>query len=130
MKDSINIAIAGATGYIGLELIKILSKHPKSNILYLCARKAIGKTIDHFDKRINTKGLPNISKIEKVNWESIDVLFASLPNGEAHKIANILPEKTKLIDLSADFRLKDPKVYKKWYGIKHKSINLIPQSIY
>ena len=55
MKDSINIAIAGATGYIGLELIKILSNHPKAKILYLCATKSIGKSIYHLDKRIKKK---------------------------------------------------------------------------
>ena len=53
MKDSLNIVIAGATGYVGLELTKILSKHPKSNILYLCATKSIGKSIQIFDKSIN-----------------------------------------------------------------------------
>ena len=49
MKDSLNIVIAGATGYVGLELTKILSKHPKSNILYLCATKSIGNSIQIFD---------------------------------------------------------------------------------
>jgi len=130
MKDSINIAIAGATGYIGLELIKILSKHPKVQILYLCATKSIGKSIFSFDKRINKKKLPTISKIEKIDWSKIDVIFTALPNGEAHKIANSLPSNVKLIDLSADFRLSNPKIYKKWYGINHKSIKSIPKSIY
>jgi len=130
MKDSINIAVAGATGYIGLELIKILSKHPKAKVLYLCATKSIGRPIFSFDKRINNKKLPLISKIEKIDWNKIDVLFTALPNGEAHKIANLLPPKVKLIDLSADFRLQNPKIYKKWYGINHKSIKLIPKSIY
>ena len=129
MKDSINIAIAGATGYIGLELIKILSKHPKAKILYLCATKSVGKSISNFDKRIKKK-LPIISKIEKIDWGKIDALFTALPNGEAHKIANFLPSKVKLIDLSADFRLRDPQAYKKWYGINHKSIKYIPKSIY
>ena len=48
----INIAIAGATGYVGLDLIKLLSNHPKANIKYLCAQKKIGKNIQYFDKRI------------------------------------------------------------------------------
>ena len=64
MKDSLKIAIAGATGYIGLELIKILSKHPKVNIVYLCARSSIGKSIKSINNRINKKNLPKISKIE------------------------------------------------------------------
>ena len=63
MKDSINIAIAGATGYVGLELIKILSDHPKVKILYLCAQKSIGKSINSFDKKIKKKILPKITKI-------------------------------------------------------------------
>ena len=130
MKNSIKIAIAGATGYIGLELIRILSKHPKVEILYLCATKSLGKSIYNFDKRINKKNLPKISKVEKIKWDLIDVLFTALPNGEAHKIANRLPSRVKLIDLSADFRLKNPEVYKKWYAIKHKSVKLIPKSIY
>ena len=130
MKDSLNIVVAGATGYIGLELIKILSRHSKVNILYLCAVKSIGKSINSFDKSIKKKNLPKISKVKKVNWNGVDVLFTALPNGEAQKIIKIIPKQTKLIDLSADFRLKDFKEYKKWYGINHKSKKLIKKSIY
>ena len=68
MKDSLNIAIAGATGYVGLELTKILSKHPKVKILYLCAQKSIGKSINTFDKKLK-KSLPKISKIYEINWK-------------------------------------------------------------
>ena len=130
MKDSLNIVIAGATGYIGLELVKILSYHPSVKILYLCATRSIGKSINSFDKRIKKKNLPKISKINHVNWKNVDVLFTALPNGEAQKIANVLPEHTKLIDLSADFRLNNHKLYKKWYGINHKCKKLISKSIY
>ena len=101
MKDSINIAIAGATGYIGLELIKILSKHPRANIIKLCATQSVGKTINYFDKSIKKRNLPKITKLEDVDWNSIHVLFTALPNGEAHKIAKVLPKKTKLIDVAS-----------------------------
>jgi len=130
MNDSIKIAIAGATGYIGLQLVKILSKHKKVKILYLCANKSAGKSIYIFDKKIKKKNLPQITKIENINWNKINILFCSLPNGEAQKIANHLPKHVKLIDLSADFRLDDYKVYKKWYGINHKSKKKINKSIY
>jgi len=130
MRDSLNIAIAGATGYIGLELVKILSKHPKVKILYLCANKSVGKSIYSFDKNINKKKLPKITKIKNINWKKVDVLFTSLPNGEAQKIGNVLPQHVKLFDLSADFRLDNYKDYKKWYGINHRCKNLIKQSIY
>ena len=130
MKDSLNIAIAGATGYVGLELTKILLKHPKAKIVYLCAQKSIGKSINTFDKRIKKNNLPKISKIEKINWDKINILFTALPNGEAQKIAKRIPINIKLIDLSADFRLENHKLYKKWYGINHnckkiyKKVNL------
>ena len=78
----INIVVAGATGYVGLDLIKILSNHPKAKLKYLCAQKNIGKPIQFFDKRIKKK-LPNISNLKKVKWEEIDLLFTSLPNGKA-----------------------------------------------
>ena len=130
MKDSLNIAVAGATGYVGLELIKILSKHPRAKILYLCANKSVGKKIYAFDKKIINKNLPIISKIKNISWDKINVLFTALPNGQAQKIAKIIPEHIKLIDLSADFRLNDFKLYEKWYGINHKCKNLINKSIY
>ena len=130
MKDSLNIAIAGATGYVGLELIKILSNHPKATIVYLCAQKSIGKSINVFDKRIKKKNLPKISEIKKINWSKVDILFTALPNGEAQKIAKQIPDKIKLIDLSADFRLNSSKLYKKWYGINHNCEKLIKKSIY
>ena len=130
MKDSLNIAIAGATGYVGLELIKILSNHPKATIVYLCAQKSIGKSINIFDKRIKKKNLPKISEIKKINWDKVNILFTALPNGEAQKIAKLIPGHIKLIDLSADFRLNDFKLYKKWYGINHNCKKLINKSIY
>ena len=130
MKDSLNIAIAGATGYVGLELIKILSRHPKAEIVYLCAQKSIGKSINFFDKTIKKKNLPKISKIKKINWNKVNILFTALPNGEAQKIAKQIPDNIKLIDLSADFRLNNSKLYKKWYGSNHNCKRLIKKSIY
>jgi len=130
MKDSLNIAIVGATGYVGLELIKILSKHNKAKIIYLCANKSSGKSIYSFDKRIIKKNLPKISKIRSIDWSKINIVFSALPNGQAQIIANYMPEHVKLIDLSADFRLGDFKQYEKWYGINHKCKRLIKDSLY
>jgi len=130
MKDSLKIAVAGATGYVGLELIKILSHHPKASIVYLCAKKSIGKSIYTFNKKIKKKNLPKISNINKIDWNNIDIIFTALPNGEAQKIAKKIPNKVKLIDLSADFRLIDSKLYKKWYGLNHSCKYLIKKAIY
>ena len=127
----INIVIAGATGYVGLDLIKILSTHPKANIKYLCAQKKLGKPISFFDNRIKRK-LPLISHLSKVNWEKIDILFTSLPTGEAQILVKKLIKfkKLKIIDLSADFRLLKKGVFEKYYFKKHKANDLLKHSIY
>ena len=82
--NKINVAVIGATGYTGLDLVLILSKHPKVKIKFLCATKNIGKKISFFDKRIKKK-LPNITPVTKIQWDSIDLIFLSLPNGQAQK---------------------------------------------
>ncbi len=127
----INIAVIGATGYVGLELVYLLSKHPKASIKYLCAQKNIGKLIKKFDQRIKAK-LPKISKLEKIIWKDLDLIFLSLPNGGAQKIIKktIKYKNLKFIDLSADFRLNDTSNYRKWYKKKHLAKNLISDSIY
>ena len=130
-QKKINIVIAGATGYVGLDLVYYLSKHPKVNISYLCAQKNLGKNIRYFDKRIKKK-LPKISNLKNVNWSSIDLLFLSLPNGEAQKIIKNLYKfkHLKFIDLSADFRIENSNTYKMWYSKNHNAESLITESIY
>ena len=88
-KNNINVVVAGATGYVGLDLVYLLSNHPNTKIINLCAQKNIGKQINSFDRRIKKK-LPKISKIKSVNWKEIDLLFLSLPNGEAQKLVKKL----------------------------------------
>ena len=130
--NKINVAVIGATGYTGLDLILMLSKHPNVNIKYLCATKNLGKKISFFDKRIKKK-LPNISSVGSINWINLDLVFLSLPNGEAQKLIKKIffkNIKLKFIDLSADFRISNSKIYEKNYNIKHKAKNLIKNSIY
>ena len=130
-QKKINIVVAGATGYVGLDLVYYLAKHPKVNITHLCAQKNLGKKINSFDKRIK-KNLPKITNLGQVNWLGVDLLFLSLPNGEAQKIVKKLfhYQHLKFIDLSADFRIEDPNKYKNWYSINHNAKELINSSIY
>ena len=131
-KNCINVVVAGATGYVGLDLVYLLTKHPNIKIINLCAQKNIGKQITIFDKRIKKK-LPKISKINSVIWDNIDLLFLSLPNGEAQILINKLYNKyqnLKFIDLSADFRLENARIYKNTYLNKHKAKKFIKKSIY
>ncbi len=130
--NKLNIAVIGATGYTGLDLTNILSKHPKVNLLYLCATKNIGKKMSFFDKRLSNK-IPRISSIKKINWKKLDLVFLSLPNGNAQEIIKktfYKYRKLKYIDLSADFRLTNIKTYFKTYKKKHKAPKLIKESLY
>lgn len=124
----LNVLVAGSTGYIGVQLIKLLIKHKYINIKYLCGSSSIGKKISDYDSKIKKK-LPLISKFNKSMLKEIDVIFTALPNGEAQEISNLLLKKNTLIDLSADFRLNQND-YLKWYKTKHKSVNNIKKSIY
>ena len=90
----INIAVIGATGFTGLELIYLLSKHPKVKLINLCATKSLGKKISFFDKRIK-KNLPKISSVKNIIWDKLDLVFLSLPNGDAQKIIKKLFIKIK-----------------------------------
>ncbi len=126
----LNALIAGSTGYIGIQLVKLLLKHPNINIKYLCGNTSKGKSITYFDKSIKHKKLPKIIKFSENLLNDIDIVFTALPNGQSQKISNKLLKKNILIDLSADFRLKSAKEYLKCYKIKHNSINNIKNSIY
>ena len=128
--QKLNILVAGSTGYIGTELIKLLLKHKNVKIRYLCGNTSVGRGISYYDKSLKNKQLPKIIKFKKSLLNNVDIIFTALPNGEAHKIANQLKKHNILIDLSADFRLKNPKTYLKYYNIKHSSVKNISKSIY
>ena len=127
--SKLNVLVAGSTGYIGVQLIKLLLNHKNIRIKYLCGNSSIGKKISFYDKTIKKK-LPKISKLDKSKIKECDIIFTALPNGDAQKISKLLNEKNTLIDLSADFRLNDGKSYYKWYKQKHKSLKNIKNSIY
>ena len=128
--QKLNILVAGSTGYIGTELIKLLVNHKNVNIKYLCGNSSIGKKISFYDKTLKNKKLPKIIKFKEKLLDEIDVIFTALPNGEAQKISNKLKKHNTLIDLSADFRLKNANIYSKYYKIKHSSVKNIKKSIY
>ena len=126
----LDVLIAGSTGYIGVQLVKLLLKHPNINIKYLCGNSSVGKNISFFDSKLKNKRLPRIVKLNKFYFNDVDIIFSALPNGEAQILSNQLLKKNILIDLAADFRLEDPNEYKRWYKSKHKAIKNISKSIY
>tara|TARA_B100000579_G_scaffold364938_1_gene324084 strand:+ start:640 stop:1662 length:1023 start_codon:yes stop_codon:yes gene_type:complete len=126
----LNALIAGSTGYIGVQLIKLLIKHKNINIKYLCGNSSVGKNISFYEKSLKAKNLPKIVKFNKKYLDDVDVIFTALPNGEAQDISKSLLKKNVLIDLAADFRLKNSSEYLKWYKQKHKAIHNIKKSVY
>ena len=126
----LNVLVAGSTGYIGVQLIKLLVKHSGVKIRYLCGNSSVGKNISSYEKSFSSKKLPKIIKYKKSLLKNVDLIFTALPNGEAQDISNDLLKKNILIDLAADFRLNTAKNYLKWYKQKHRSVKNIKKSIY
>ena len=102
----LNALVAGSTGYIGIQLIKLLIKHKYINIKYLCGNSSVGNKISNYERSLSNKKLPKIIKFNKNLLKDIDVVFTALPNGEAQDISKHLNKDAILIDLAADFRLE------------------------
>ena len=128
--SKLNALVAGSTGYIGIQLIKLLVKHKYINIKYLCGNSSVGKKVSNYDKSLSNKKLPKIIKFNKKLLKDVDVVFTALPNGEAQDISRHLTKNITLIDLAADFRLEKGLNYFKWYKQKHRATNLIKRSLY
>ena len=124
----LNALVAGSTGYIGVQLIKLLIKHKYINIRFLCGNSSVGKNISSYDKSLSGKKLPKIIKFNKKLLKDVDVVFTALPNGEAQDISKHLTKNITLIDLAADFRLEKGSEYLKWYSV-FKYLSIIKPAI-
>ncbi len=126
----IRTAILGASGYTGAELLRLLARHPDVRFSALTAGRKAGQTIDRVFPHLASLDLPHLVGLDDVEWESVDVVFGCLPHGSMHDLVRRLPERVRVIDLSADFRLRDPAVYARWYGLEHKATDLQPEAVY
>ena len=100
----LNILVAGSTGYIGVQLVKILSEHPNVKIKYLCGNSSVGKSISSFDKFLKNKKLPTIVKFKKNFLKKVDLVFTALPNGEAQLLSKHLLKKKYINRFSCRFQ--------------------------
>jgi len=126
----ISVGIIGASGYTGEELVKILQNHPEVEIRSLTSRAHAGKKIsDVFNLIKPLKGTFKSPTID--NLIGCDVVFFATPNGVAMDMAASLIDKgIRIIDISADFRIKNVEIWEKWYGKKHASPSLLNNSVY
>ncbi|MGK9369182.1 N-acetyl-gamma-glutamyl-phosphate reductase [Melioribacter sp. Ez-97] len=127
----INVSIAGAAGYSGAELIKLLLRHPGVKIDKLFGHSTAGKKIDEVHPSLKSILAQEIVSFDSSSLEGTDLLFVALPSGEAQSIvADAVKNNVKVIDLGGDFRLNDVNIYKKYYKREHSAPELLGKAVY
>ncbi len=124
------VAIIGASGYTGAELIRIIAGHPNLSLAALAADKNAGKSVAEVYPGFRHLGLPVLQQTDDIDFDAVDLVFCALPHGTSHRVIRSLTDRCKVVDLSADFRIKDPEIYKKWYGIPHSAPELLQDAVY
>ena len=128
----IKVGIIGATGYAGGELVRILMGHKEAEIVWYGSRSYIDqKYADVYRNMFQSVDAKCMDDNIEALADQVDVIFTATPQGFLASVINEnILGKTKIVDLSADFRIKDVKVYEKWYGIEHKSPQFIEEAVY
>lgn len=127
----IKVGIVGATGYTGVELLRLLAGHPEAEVTVITSRSEKGRPVADLYPNLRgvvelTFSVPNADELA-----NCDVVFFATPHGVAQSmVADILARGVKVIDLSADFRIRDADLWESWYGQPHSARDLIPQAVY
>jgi N-acetyl-gamma-glutamyl-phosphate/LysW-gamma-L-alpha-aminoadipyl-6-phosphate reductase len=128
----LKIGIVGGTGYVGRELLRLLLLHPHVEVIMVISRQRAGEFV--FNVHPNLRGLTTLKFVPldlKGLQKNCDLVFAATPHGGAiNLVPKLLETGLKVIDMSADFRLKNPGEYDKWYGWKHNSPQLLKEAVY
>src|ERR1700674_1557661 len=133
MSTTRKIGIIGASGYTGADAGRLLARHPNGEISALTANTHAGKTMDEVFPHFFMLDLPGLMEWEKVDWTRLDAVFCGLPHGTTQEItAAVLSANPaiKILDMSADFRLRDMSVYAQWYGHEHRAPQLQGEAVY
>jgi len=125
-----NIAILGASGYTGAELIRLISTHGGMRIAALGANSKAGMDMADVFPFLRHLDLPSLVTIDQIDWTDIDLCFCALPHKTSQEVISKLPATLKIVDLSADFRLRDPKAYEQWYGNAHSAVQMQDEAVY
>ncbi len=130
MTKKVSVAILGSTGFVGLELVKILSKHPNVNITFFGTENNPDKLLKDIDPSIDLSTNPSTELNENFDSSKVDTVFLALPHGASHKYVKSFYNKVQIIDLSADFRLDEIEIYERNYNEKHSAPNLLKDFLY
>ena len=125
-----NIAIRGASGYTGAELIRLIAGHSSMKITALGANSKAGQSMAEVFPHLRHLDLPALVTIEEIDFSQIDLCFCALPHKTSQEVIAALPKDLKIVDLSADFRLRDPEDYAQWYGNKHAAVDVQKEAVY
>jgi N-acetyl-gamma-glutamyl-phosphate reductase len=125
-----NVAILGASGYTGAELVRIIATHPSLRIAALSADRKAGQQMADVFPHLRHLSLPTLSTIEQIDLGAMDLIFCALPHGLSQALVRDLPRTVKVVDLGADFRLSDPAEYENWYGAPHVAQVLQAEAVY
>lgn len=124
------IAILGASGYTGAELVRLLATHPHFEIAALSANSKAGQSMAQAFPHLRHLDLPTLTTIEQIDFSGIDLCFCALPHKTSQEVIATLPRDLRIVDLSADFRLRDPADYEKWYGAPHAAREIQKEAVY
>ena len=124
------VAVLGASGYTGAELIRLIDGHPNFDVTVLGGERKAGRDIATVFPHLRHLKLPVIQRIDEIDLSTIDLCFCALPHKVSQKVIPHLPHDLKIIDLSADFRLHDASEYQKWYGIEHNAQDIQQEAVY
>ncbi|UWQ81073.1 N-acetyl-gamma-glutamyl-phosphate reductase [Leisingera sp. S132] len=124
------VAILGASGYTGAELVRLIAQHPNIEIAALSADRKAGMTMAEVFPHLRHMELPVLCKIGEIDFADIDLCFCALPHKTSQEVIAGLPKDLKIVDLSADFRLRDPAEYEKWYGNPHAALAQQEEAVY
>ncbi len=128
--SKVRVAILGASGYSGADLVRLLALHPVARIVALTGERQAGKTMAEVFPHLGGLDLPRLTKIDEVDWTPVDVAFCALPHGTTQDVVKAIPTHVKIIDISADFRLTDIDSYAEWYGHPHRAVELQKEAVY
>jgi len=124
------VAILGASGYTGAELVRLIATHPTIEIAALSADRKAGQSMNAVFPQFRHLDLPPLVTVEEIDMGAVDLVFAALPHGLSQAIVKELPKSTRIVDLGADFRLRDPADYAKWYNRPHDAPEIQPEAVY
>ncbi len=135
MAQKAKIGVLGASGYTGSELVRLLLRHPRAELTLLTADRRAGQEMRSVFQHFSPHTLPQLVSIDDVDWTAagLDIAFCALPHATTQKVVKALFAKapaTKVIDLSADFRLADTGAYARWYGHEHHAPELQVEAVY